>query len=106
MVRHGIVSTVQPLAAMAGAQILLQGGNAIDAAVATAAALNVTCPANVGIGGDLFAIIYIAKEHRSISSTPTIRYLAFKGPAPGSGWPVPLRCCFFSAHVHPHPGPR
>jgi len=64
MAQHGMVSTVQPLAAMAGARILMQGGNAIDAAVATAAALNVTYPANVGIGGDLFAIIYIAKEHK------------------------------------------
>jgi len=64
MARHGMVSTVQPLAAMAGARILMRGGNAIDAAVATAAALNVTYPANVGIGGDLFAIIYIAKEHK------------------------------------------
>jgi len=59
-----MVSTVQPLAAMAGTRILMQGGNAIDAAVATAAALNVTYPANVGIGGDLFAIIYIAKEKK------------------------------------------
>lgn len=64
MAQHGMVSTVQPLAAMADARILMQGGNAIDAAVATAAALNVTYPANVGIGGDLFAIIYIAKEHK------------------------------------------
>jgi gamma-glutamyltranspeptidase/glutathione hydrolase len=64
MTQHGMVSTVQPLAAMAGARILMEGGNAIDAAVATAAALNVTYPANVGIGGDLFAIIYIAKEHK------------------------------------------
>lgn len=64
MARHGIVSTVQPLAAMAGARILMQGGNAIDAAVATAAALNVTYPANTGIGGDLFAIIYIAKDKK------------------------------------------
>jgi gamma-glutamyltranspeptidase/glutathione hydrolase len=64
MAQHGMVSTVQPLAAMAGARILMEGGNAIDAAVATAAALNVTYPANVGMGGDLFAIIYIAKEHK------------------------------------------
>jgi gamma-glutamyltranspeptidase/glutathione hydrolase len=64
MAQHGMVSTVQPLAAMAGARILMKGGNAIDAAVATAAALNVTYPANVGIGGDLFAIIYIAKEKK------------------------------------------
>jgi gamma-glutamyltranspeptidase/glutathione hydrolase len=64
MARNGVVSTVQPLAAQAGLRILQQGGNAIDAAVATAAALNVTYPANVGIGGDLFAIIYVAKEKK------------------------------------------
>jgi gamma-glutamyltranspeptidase / glutathione hydrolase len=64
LARNGIVSTVQPLAAQAGLRILQQGGNAIDAAVATAAALSVTYPANVGVAGDLFAIIYIAKEHK------------------------------------------
>jgi gamma-glutamyltranspeptidase/glutathione hydrolase len=62
--RNGMVTTSQPLAAQAGLRILMQGGNAIDAAVATAAALNVTEPMNVGFGGDLFAIVYIAKEHR------------------------------------------
>src|SRR6202522_4465619 len=64
MARHGVISTMQPLAAMAGMRILQRGGNAIDAAVASAAALNVTFPANVGIGGDLFTIIYIAKENK------------------------------------------
>jgi gamma-glutamyltranspeptidase/glutathione hydrolase len=64
MARNGIVSTVQPLAAQAGLRILQQGGNAIDAAVATAAALSVTYPANVGVGGDLFALIYVAKEKK------------------------------------------
>lgn len=64
MARNGMVTTVQPLAAMAGARILMQGGNAIDAAVATAATLNVTFPPNVGIAGDLFVIIYIAKENK------------------------------------------
>src|SRR5438034_10180654 len=53
MARNGMVTTVQPLAAQAGLRILQQGGNAIDAAVATAAMLNVVFPANVGIGGDL-----------------------------------------------------
>ena len=64
MARNGIVTTVQPLASQAGLRILQQGGNAIDAAVAAAAALNVTYPANTGIGGDLFALIYIAKEQK------------------------------------------
>src|SRR5678815_4652521 len=64
MARNGIVSTVQPLAAQAGLRILQQGGNAIDAAVATAAMLNVVFPQNTGIGGDLFALIYVAKEKK------------------------------------------
>jgi gamma-glutamyltranspeptidase / glutathione hydrolase len=64
MARNGIVTTVQPLASQAGLRILQQGGNAIDAAVAAAAALNVTYPANTGIGGDLFALIYVAKEKK------------------------------------------
>src|SRR3989440_4745856 len=64
LARNGMVTTVQPLAAQAGLRILQQGGNAIDAAVASAAALNVMYPANTGIGGDLFALIYVAKEHK------------------------------------------
>ena len=64
MARNGMVTTVQPLAAQAGVWILQQGGNAIDAAVAAAAALNVVYPANTGIGGDLFALIYVAKEKK------------------------------------------
>ena len=64
MARNGIVVTSQPLAAQAGLRILMEGGNAVDAAVATAAALNVTEPMSVGVGGDLFAIIYVAKERR------------------------------------------
>jgi len=59
-----MVATMQPLAAQAGMRILQAGGNAIDAAVAAAATLNVTFPANVGIGGDLFTIVYIAREHK------------------------------------------
>jgi gamma-glutamyltranspeptidase/glutathione hydrolase len=64
MARNGIVTTVQPLAAQAGLRVLQQGGNAIDAAVAAAAMLNVVYPSNTGIGGDLFAVMYIAKEKK------------------------------------------
>src|SRR5712691_11401432 len=53
MAPHGIVVASQPLAAQAGLRILQQGGNAIDAAVATAAVLSVVKPMMVGIGGDL-----------------------------------------------------
>ncbi|HXC10961.1 MAG TPA: gamma-glutamyltransferase family protein [Steroidobacteraceae bacterium] len=64
MARHGMVVTSQPLAAQAGLQILMRGGNAIDAAVATAAVLNVTEPMMVGVGGDIFALVYVAKEKK------------------------------------------
>ncbi|HTV91654.1 MAG TPA: gamma-glutamyltransferase family protein [Verrucomicrobiae bacterium] len=64
LARNGMVTTSQPLAAEAGLRILMQGGNAVDAAVATAATLNVVEPMMVGMGADVFAIIYIAKDHR------------------------------------------
>src|SRR5581483_11973627 len=62
--RNGMVVTSQPLAAQAGLRVLMEGGNAIDAAVATAATLNVVEPMMAGMGGDLFAMVYIAKNRR------------------------------------------
>jgi gamma-glutamyltranspeptidase/glutathione hydrolase len=59
--RGGIVATESPLASQAGAMILAQGGNAVDAAVAANAVVGVLEPMMNGIGGDLFAIIYEAK---------------------------------------------
>jgi gamma-glutamyltranspeptidase/glutathione hydrolase len=59
--RRGMVASSQPLATEAGLRILRQGGNAADAAVATAAALNVTEPNMTGIGGDVFSLYYEAQ---------------------------------------------
>ena len=62
--RSGIVATEQPLASQAGAAILAEGGNAVDAAIAANAMMGVVSPMMNGIGGDLFAIVYEAKSDR------------------------------------------
>ena len=59
--RYGIVAASQPLAASAGVHMLEMGGNAVDAAIAANAANGLMEPAMNGVGGDLFAIVYIAK---------------------------------------------
>ena len=58
---YGIVATSQPLASMAGIQILERGGNAINAAIAANATIGLMEPMMNGMGGDLFAIVYEAK---------------------------------------------
>ncbi|OXM13813.1 gamma-glutamyltransferase family protein [Paenibacillus herberti] len=73
--RSGMVATSQPLAAQAGLDILRRGGNAIDAAVATAAALTVVEPCSNGIGGDAFALVWTGGQLYGLSSN---------GPAPSS----------------------
>jgi gamma-glutamyltranspeptidase/glutathione hydrolase len=103
MAQHGMVVTSQPLAAQVGLQILERGGNAVDAAVATAAALNVMEPMMVGVGGDMFAIVYMAKPHKlyvlnasgTAPSGATLKHFNALGyradPAnwgPGSGMPL------------------
>ncbi|MEJ2217012.1 MAG: gamma-glutamyltransferase [Gemmatimonadota bacterium] len=63
---HGAIATSQPLATAAGLKVLQEGGNAIDAAVTAAAVLNLVEPHMTGIGGDMFALFWSAKEHRLV----------------------------------------
>jgi len=85
--KFGIVSTPQFLASQAGAHILEQGGNAVDAAIAANAVMGVVQPYVNGIGGDLFVLYYEAKTGKvyglnSSGWTPkalTIDYLKSKG---------------------------
>jgi gamma-glutamyltranspeptidase/glutathione hydrolase len=61
---HGMVATSHPLAAQIGLDVLKAGGNAVDAAVATSAAMGLLEPMSCGVGGDLFAIVWDAKTQK------------------------------------------
>src|SRR3989454_6118403 len=61
---HGMRATGRPRAPGAGLAVLQRGGNAIDAAVTAAAVLNVVEPPMTGIGGDMFALVWSANDHK------------------------------------------
>ncbi len=67
--RKGMVATGQPIAAQAGLEMLQKGGNAIDAAIATAATLTVVEPTSNGIGGDSFALIWVKDELHGLNAS-------------------------------------
>ena len=77
MGRNGMVTSGQSLASQAGIQTLMAGGNAVDAAIATAAALGVVEPASSGVGGDGFILIYWAQTGQVTAVNAT-------GPAPAA----------------------
>src|ERR1700755_2270349 len=74
---HGIVVSSQHLASEIGAEILKQGGNAIDAAVAVGYAQAVTNPCCANIGGGGFMLIHLAKDNRDV-------FINFRETAPGA----------------------
>jgi gamma-glutamyltranspeptidase / glutathione hydrolase len=90
----GAVASVDPDATRAGIEVLREGGNAVDAAVAANAVLGVTEPFVAGIGGGGFMVIYLAREHRVITidgrETAPSAFPANAFVDPATGQPIPF----------------
>ena len=89
---RNVVATSQPLAAQAGLRMLLQGGNAVDAAIATAIALTVVEPTSNGIGGDAFALIWNGRKLYGLNGSGrspqawSLEQYANRHEMPSLGW--------------------
>ncbi len=93
---RNVVSTSHPLAAQAGLRIMQQGGNAVDAAIATAACMTIVEPCSNGLGSDAFCILWDGKELHGLNASGcapqgwTPEYFAAKYPGaaklPKRGW--------------------
>ena len=97
--RQAVVTSDEPLASMAGMRMIQQGGNAFDAAVATAIAVGVLDPRMGSIGGNGFATVYIAKSRE-------VRALNFYGSAPSMRLQafirakiIPMAHCRYRCHL-------
>eukprot|EP01117_Protostelium_nocturnum_P000399 TRINITY_DN10467_c0_g1_i1.p1 TRINITY_DN10467_c0_g1~~TRINITY_DN10467_c0_g1_i1.p1 ORF type:complete len:547 (+),score=192.28 TRINITY_DN10467_c0_g1_i1:112-1752(+) len=91
----GAVASSQTLATQIGLEILKKGGNAADASVAIAAALNVTEPVSTGIGGDCFALFYSSKDK-------TVKGINGSGRSPSSQSLQKMNQLGFNASNPPH----
>jgi len=96
--RNGVVATSEPLAAQAGLKILQDGGNAVDAAVATMAALALMEPNSTGLGAEMFAIIYDAK-------TKKLYEISANGPSPHNYTPETFAANGYDLSGPPYGGP-
>lgn len=91
---HNVVATSQPLAAQAGLSMLQRGGNAVDAALATAIALTVVEPTSNGIGSDAFAILWDGEALHGLNASGCspaaqgFEQFAAGGSVPQRGWPA------------------